>query len=511
MSTTSHLALPLLAAAQAQKHVTHNEALASLDALVHLAVKERHRTTPPAAPQEGERYLVGAGAGGSFQNREGEIALFDLGVWRFFTPRAGWRIYVEAEDAFLIHDGTDWYEIGHYVRGLEVLDRLGIGTTADDLNRFAARLNAALFDARTVDQGGTGDLRLVLNKPESRSVLSLLFQTRYGGRAEAGLVGNDDFSLRISSDGENWRDALVVDNRTGAVSFPHGVMPAGANLLMNASFAVNQRGFAGGPLPAGAYGFDRWRGGMGGATLSRGSDGTISLTGSIEQIVDVALAEPLLGAPHFGGCTLTLSVEDLSQPCMVMIGTKEATLPAGPGRSSVSVTLESSETSHVRCALAAGTGVTFKRIKLESGPYPTPWQRELPETEEARCRRYYQRLLPVGGAPGILPVLGQRKSTNVIDLPLTFPIAMRAAPTLAASSFSWASAAPVGSQIGFLDGGSGGWVGQTGGVTATMAAAPTASAAILRFQAGAAFSGTAGSIGNLYLGASASLGLQAEI
>ena len=38
MSETVNLELPLIAAAQAQKHVTHNEALAIADALIHLAV-----------------------------------------------------------------------------------------------------------------------------------------------------------------------------------------------------------------------------------------------------------------------------------------------------------------------------------------------------------------------------------------------------------------------------------------------------------------------------------------
>src|SRR4051794_16023812 len=94
MTSTPHLALPLLAAAQAQKHVTHNEALASLDALVQLAVKERNRTGLPASPAEGDRFLVGAGATGAFANQEGNIALFDLGAWRFFTPRPGWLAYV---------------------------------------------------------------------------------------------------------------------------------------------------------------------------------------------------------------------------------------------------------------------------------------------------------------------------------------------------------------------------------------------------------------------------------
>jgi hypothetical protein len=80
MTNTPHLDLPLLAAAQAQKHVTHNEALAALDALVQLAVKERGRTQAPGAPTDGDRYLVGSGASGGFTSHDGKIALFDAGT-----------------------------------------------------------------------------------------------------------------------------------------------------------------------------------------------------------------------------------------------------------------------------------------------------------------------------------------------------------------------------------------------------------------------------------------------
>ena len=106
MSTTPHLALPLLAAAQAQKHVTHNEAIATLDALVHLSVVERNRTAAPAAATEGARYLVGPGASGVFAGHEGEIALFDLGTWRFLAPQAGWLAHVQAENILLVFDGA---------------------------------------------------------------------------------------------------------------------------------------------------------------------------------------------------------------------------------------------------------------------------------------------------------------------------------------------------------------------------------------------------------------------
>ena len=110
MSETPHLLLPLLAAAQAQKHVTHNEALAALDALVHLAVKERNRTAPPGLPAEGDRYHVGAAASGAFAGHEGAIAFFDLGLWRFLAPRPGWRAYVEAEDRIIVYDGAVWHD-----------------------------------------------------------------------------------------------------------------------------------------------------------------------------------------------------------------------------------------------------------------------------------------------------------------------------------------------------------------------------------------------------------------
>ena len=50
---TTHLGLPYLSAAQAQKHVTHNEALRSLDALVQIAVLDTTETDPPVTPDRG--------------------------------------------------------------------------------------------------------------------------------------------------------------------------------------------------------------------------------------------------------------------------------------------------------------------------------------------------------------------------------------------------------------------------------------------------------------------------
>lgn len=512
MTSTPHLDLPLLAAAQAQKHVTHNEALASLDALVHLAVKERGRTAPPAAPAEGDRYLIGTGAAGEFAGQENKIALFDLGAWRFLAPRAGWRAYVEAESAIVFFDGAQWHDIGHYCSVLDNLDRLGVGTMPDDLNRLSAKLNAALFAALSPDEGGTGDLRFVLNKSAASNVLSQLYQTGFSGRAETGLIGNDDFSIRVSQDGSQWIDALRIDGRTGMVAFPQGLAGlARPNLLINASFRINQRAFAGGALAEGIYGFDRWKGGSGGCTLTRALDGTITLTGALDQVVDVAHACAVAGTANLSGMTLTVSVENPSAPLPIALGAKTAVIPAGFGRCSATVTLDGSDTGHVTLRLNPAAECSFKHVKLEIGASATDWIGEPLDVEEQRCRRYYQPLAVSGVSPMMVGGMGQKIAGNTIDIPLMLPCPMRASPALVTSGPSWASASPVGNQIAFYSGNGAAWIAISGALTITTAMPTSPSCVVLRFQAGTLFSGSTGAVGSLYLGGSATLALQAEL
>ncbi|HZH53282.1 MAG TPA: DUF2793 domain-containing protein [Microvirga sp.] len=510
MTNTPHLGLPLLAVAQAQKHVTHNEALASLDALVHLAVKERNRTDPPASPEEGDRYLVGEDAVSAFAAHDGEIALFDLGAWRFLPPRPGWRAYVAAEDAILVFDGSSWRDLGHYNRELAHVERLGIGTASDDLNRLAAKLNAVLFTALTGPEGGSGDLRFVLNKGEAANVLSQLYQRGYSGRAETGLIGSDDFRIRVSPDGSGWRDALHVDATTGTVSFPSGCAARPPNLLVNGHFLVNHRGFAGGALTVGAFGFDRWKAGPGGCTILRSGDGTVNLTGAVEQVMDVGQAPALTGAATFAGLTLTLSVENPSAPIPILVGAQSAVIPEGSGRRSATVTLGAGETGHVTVRLQPSGTCSFARARLEPGSAAMPWTHESLDIEEARCRRYYQRLVAGNGSAAILGALGQRVAGNAIEIPCTLPTPMRANPILLTSGFGWANGAPTGNQIGFFDNAAGAWTSLSGGLAIVPANMRPASV-LVKLQAGTSFTGAAGAVGVLHVGGAAYIALQAEL
>jgi hypothetical protein len=82
MSETTHLLLPYLAAAQAQKHVTHNEALRLLDGLVQLAVLDRTRTAPPTSPADGDRHIVASGATGLWAGWDLNVAYWVDGPGR---------------------------------------------------------------------------------------------------------------------------------------------------------------------------------------------------------------------------------------------------------------------------------------------------------------------------------------------------------------------------------------------------------------------------------------------
>lgn len=416
MPATPHLGLPLIAAAQAQKHVTHNEALYGLDALVHLAVLRRDLATPPASPADGDRYLVAEGAVGAWAGRAGQVAAWQDGAWQdgawaFHAPRRGWLAYVLDEGALLAWTGTSWAAAITALRQLD-LDRLGLGTQASAATPFAAKLNQALWTALEAAEGGTGDLRLALNKEDAAGIVSLVLQSGYSGRAEIGLAGDDDLHLKVSADGAAWTEALRVDRASGLVRFPAGaaVPVAGRNRLLNGAFAVNQRGYASGTaLAAGAYGFDRWRAGSGGATLAftpAVPDTMVAITaGSLVQVVEDRNVE---------GGAYTLSWAGTAQG---RIGLGAA--PSGAYAASPVLVAGVGPGQMVFVEFSTGT---LTRAQLEPGPVATSFERRPFGAELQLCERYAQ--VPGGQ-------MGKWITTTSLQVSAQLRTVMRAAPSAA--------------------------------------------------------------------------------
>lgn len=207
--STSRLSLPLMAAAQAQKHVTHNEALMALDALVMLAVKSRVLTQPPGTIAEGDRYIVASPASGGWSGHENKVAVRQDGAWTFFTAANGWLCWCEADDALLRFVNGGWAPAFG-----SSFSQIGVNATANNVNRLAVASDATLLT-----HDGT-DHRLVINKSGTANTASLLFQSGFSGRAEIGLAGNNELAFKVSANGTSFQAALTVDPATAKVRLP---------------------------------------------------------------------------------------------------------------------------------------------------------------------------------------------------------------------------------------------------------------------------------------------------
>lgn len=111
---------------------------------------------------------------------------------------------------------------GDTMLGDLIVPRLGINAIPDATNPLSAIINKALFAAETTANGGDDDVRFTLSKTAAGDLASFLFQTSFSARAEFGLIGNDDFTVKVSPDGVTWFDGLVIDKDDGKVTLSHG-------------------------------------------------------------------------------------------------------------------------------------------------------------------------------------------------------------------------------------------------------------------------------------------------
>jgi Protein of unknown function (DUF2793) len=411
LSETSHLKLPLLAAGQAQKHVTHNEALLALDRSVQITVVSRDVVAPPPSPVEGARYILATtGLQGRFIGHPGEIATSDGGAWAFTSPRNGWLVWIEQEALLFA-----WHQGALVPVHERPVSMLGINATADATNRLSVSSEASLFN-----HAGTSH-RLKLNKAVAGDTGSVLFQTGFSGRAEFGLTGEDDFSIKTSSDGTTWRTALRIEAATGIVSTP-GTDDHQPNLVINGDFTVNQRGFAGGALAAGAFGLDRWKAGPAGATLNAATAGVTLSQGRIDQLIE----PQAFGFASFAGRTMTLSLDAYSSgPILAQVGAQAITLPAGAARRHASVTVPAGHTGPLALSFSVGSGaIQIGGVALQIGATDgkAPPRRPLRD-ELALCRRYYTRL----GAAHLTAVTA---GSPAAVIRMVFPETMRVTPAI---------------------------------------------------------------------------------
>ncbi len=330
---SQHWGFDYLLPAQAQKHITINEAIRKLDQFLHLTVVSIQRTEPPQSYPAGARYLVAENASGDWAGQDHKLAIEEDGGWQFYTPKVGWRIWDEEQKQLRVYDGTDWQTINaagadhtHDIEdvtdlqssldekaekndvsaldqrvsiiegqqgqagngnenGLNNLPLLGVNTTADATNKLSVKSEAVLLD------NNGGDAQTKINKSASTDTASLLFQSNYKGHAEIGLLGDDHFHLKISPDGNNWSEAFIIDKNTGQVNFHKVPQIGGAvlvqkNYLINGGFNIWQRGTN---FTAQGYSADRWYQSLGSGGVTSRIENSLAEQDSLSGISRYAI------------------------------------------------------------------------------------------------------------------------------------------------------------------------------------------------------------------------------
>lgn len=220
MTDTPHLGLPLIEAAQAQKHVTHNEAIHLIDALVQMAVKDRDLTAPPGSPVEGDRYLPASGATGAWASWDLNIALFTDGDWTKIVPKKGFLLFVEDEGVLLVWNGAAWVDPAASGGYLSVVGETNIASAATCNIGGSATTKVQITGTTTITSFGTvaNQLRLV----RFAQALTLTYNAStliLPGAANITTAAGDNCIVTSDASG-NWR----VRSYVRASGFP--ILPA---------------------------------------------------------------------------------------------------------------------------------------------------------------------------------------------------------------------------------------------------------------------------------------------
>jgi len=219
MTDTPRLSLPVIEAAQAQKHVTHNEALTLLDALTQLTIESRSLSAPPGAPAEGACYIPATAATGAWTGWDGQIAVND-GGWFVIAPFPGLKAWVRDERATLTYEDGVWRDgIALTANG----GRVTLRAKEEELTLTGAYVetaDAAFIPDRAVALGVASRTTLAIAGATSYAVGTVSNTTQFGdllgvalGSTNVGVIGPTgiyaDTKVRVTANGSSFTAGKV--------------------------------------------------------------------------------------------------------------------------------------------------------------------------------------------------------------------------------------------------------------------------------------------------------------
>ena len=210
MADTPNLVLPFLAANQSQKHVTVNEALRRLDALVQVTVQSAVLATPPGSPTEGQRWIVPPSPTGAWAGQSGRVAAWQDGAWAFYAPLDGWTAVDLSTDTLLMFNA-------------------GTGTWAGIITGIFSDAAFTLQDdidptkqARFQIAGFTGGSLRIFSLPDATTTLAGLSVAQTFASKQTLSAANNDLGTATSSGTTNLASGATLTGNTKTVNIGTG-------------------------------------------------------------------------------------------------------------------------------------------------------------------------------------------------------------------------------------------------------------------------------------------------
>ncbi|MFG6637183.1 DUF2793 domain-containing protein [Sulfitobacter sp. 1A12126] len=230
---TARLGLAYIQAAQAQKHITHNDALRLLDGIVQASVVDRTTSTPPGAPSEGDTYIVAASATGVWAGWEGDLALYVDGSWYRLVAVQGMRVWDLAADELVVRIGSSWTSLAVAMGFLAQAESVNVAVGANGGATGVGVLEETLSGLSGTSVDSTIDIpdRAICLGVSTRTVTAVTGATSYDcgvsgspakfggtlgvaqGSTNKGVIGPEAFyadtPVRLTANGGNFTGGAV--------------------------------------------------------------------------------------------------------------------------------------------------------------------------------------------------------------------------------------------------------------------------------------------------------------
>lgn len=227
-NSTPRLNLPYILQSQAQKEVTHNNALNLLDALTRTVVISMNINTPPTSPATGDCHIIGSSPTGAFSGHAQKIACYSGNGWILISPFKWLEVVNEADDTRYIFNGTAWVEFGLLLRD------------AGDFLRVS-------FKEQEVTLSGT-TTSSTITIPDRAIVMAV------NSRVTQAITGAASFSVGISGDATRYGGSLGTALDTTNIGMTQHPYTYYANTAL--LFTANGGSFSAGKVKVGIQYFE---------------------------------------------------------------------------------------------------------------------------------------------------------------------------------------------------------------------------------------------------------------